>query len=123
MLIVGLGLVAGYTGWIIGQFKLQYPSCTSMADAGMILFGPVGRELFGLGQLIVLIFIMAAHITSFAIMMNVLTDHCTCTIILSIMGLLISIVCTIPRTLKNISYFSIGCKSKFAMDKKLCDKC
>jgi hypothetical protein len=105
-----MGVIAGYTGYIIGQFKLKHPACTSMADAGMILFGPVGRELFGFGQLFVLVFIMAAHITSFAIMMNVLTHHATCTIVFSVMGLGISILFTLPRTLKNISYFSIGCE-------------
>ena len=31
--IIGLGIIAGYTGYIIGQFKLKHPSCTSMADA------------------------------------------------------------------------------------------
>jgi hypothetical protein len=106
-----MGLVAGYTGYVIGQFKLKHPQVTSMADAGMILFGPIGRELFGIGQLIVLIFIMAAHVTSFAIMMNVLTSHGACTIIFSVIGVIVSIFCTLPRTLKNISYFSMGCKS------------
>ena len=110
ILIISLGLIAGYTGYVIGQFKLKHPKCTSMADAGMILFGPVGRELFGLGQLLVLVFIMAAHLTSFAVMMNVLTSHATCTIIYSLIGLTVSILVTLPRTLKNISYFSIGCK-------------
>jgi hypothetical protein len=103
-------VIAGYTGYIIGQFKLKHPSVTSMADAGMILGGPVLREIFGYGQLFVLMFIMAAHITSFAVLMNVLTSHGACTIIFGVVGLVISILCTMPRTLKNISFLSIACK-------------
>lgn len=105
-----MGIIAGYTGYIIGQFKLRHPSVTSMADAGFILFGKWGRELFGIGQLIVLTFIMAAHVTTFAIMMNVLTDGKHCTIAYALIGVCACIICTLPRTLKNISYYSIGCK-------------
>jgi len=52
-----------------------------MADAGQIIGGKWLGRLFGFGQLLVLIFIMAAHITSFTIMMNVLTGHSLCSII------------------------------------------
>ncbi|KIW05361.1 uncharacterized protein PV09_03877 [Verruconis gallopava] len=115
ILIVVLGIIAGYTGYIIGQFKLKHPSCTSMAEAGVISSGRVLGELIGLGQLFVLIFIMAAHITSFAVMMNVLTKHATCTLVFSLTGLAVSVLLTLPRTLRNISYFSIAsCVSIFA---------
>lgn len=49
---------------------------------------------------------MAAHILSFSIMMNVLTDHSTCTIWFTIIGFAISLVCTLPRTMKAMSYLS-----------------
>jgi hypothetical protein len=109
LLIITLGIVAGYTGYVIGQFKLAYPHCHDMGDAGRIMFGPVGREIFGLGQLIVLLFIMAAHINSFTVMMNVLSGHATCSITFSFIALVLSIGPTCFRTLKGISYFSIAC--------------
>lgn len=109
ILIIVLGVIAGYTGYVIGQFKLVHPSCHNMADAGYIMFGPIGRELFGIGQMIVLIFIMAAHITSFAIMMNVETNHGTCSIIFSVIALALSFALTLPRTLKSMSWLSAAC--------------
>jgi hypothetical protein len=110
VLIIILGIIAGYTGYVIGQFKIKYPNVNSMADAGMIVFGPLGRELLGFGQLVVLIFIAAAHITSFTIMMNVLTGHSMCSILFSIMALGLSIILTLPRRLEEMSYLCFLCK-------------
>jgi hypothetical protein len=111
LLILILGVLAGYTGYVIGQFKLKYPQVHSMADAGMIIFGPVGRELLGFGQCVVLVFIMAAHITSFTIMMNVLTGHSMCSIVFSIVALALSILLTLPRRLQEMSYLSFLCRA------------
>lgn len=65
LLIAGLGIVATYTGFVIGQFKLRYPHIHNMADAGEVMLGPIGREIFGLGQMLFLVFIMGSHILTF----------------------------------------------------------
>lgn len=110
ILIIGLGLVATYTGYVLGQFKLRYPHVHSMADAGEILLGRFGRELLGTAQLVFLIFIMGSHILTFTVMMNTLTKHGTCSIVFGVVGLILSFVCTLPRTLKKVSWLSISCK-------------
>ena len=60
-----------------------------------------------MASLLVLIFIAGAHVLSFAIALNVMTDHATCTVVFSVVGMLVSFFFTLPRTLKNVSYFSI----------------
>jgi hypothetical protein len=50
ILVIGLGTFATITGYVIGQFKLRYPHVHNMADAGMILYGPIGREVLGYGM-------------------------------------------------------------------------
>lgn len=50
---------------------------------------------------------MGSHILTFSIMMNTVTSHGTCTIAFSIVGMIICLVLTLPRTLKKISYMSI----------------
>lgn len=50
ILIVGLGLIATYTGYVFGQFKQAYPHVHNMADAGEVLLGSFGREVFGAAQ-------------------------------------------------------------------------
>lgn len=50
ILIVGLGIIATYTGYTMYQFKRRYPGVHNLADVGMILLGPIGREIFGAAQ-------------------------------------------------------------------------
>lgn len=118
ILIVGLGLLATYTGYVIGQFKLRYPHVHSMADAGEVLFGKLGmarfgREFMGGAQLLFLVFIMGSHILTFTVMMNTLTDHGTCSIVFGVVGLVISLIFALPRTLRKVSWFSFACTYPF----------
>ena len=106
IVLVFLGILATYTGYVIGQFKKAYPQVHNMADAGEVLMGRFGREFLGAGQLLFLIFIMASHILTFSVMMNYLTEHGTCTLVFGVIGTVISFVSNLPRTMKNMSYFS-----------------
>lgn len=84
-----------------------------MADAGDVLLGPIGREIFGAAQIIFLIFVMGSHLLTFSIMMNTVTDHGACTIAFGIAGMVICLIFTLPRTLHNVSYMSVACTSPF----------
>lgn len=108
--ILFLGLIATYTGWIIGIFKLAHPHFHSFADWGQLIGGPILREVFAVGQVLILIFIMGAHVLSFAIAMNAMTDHGTCTIVFSVLGLVLCFALGLPRTFKKVSYLSIFCE-------------
>ncbi|KAJ5595402.1 uncharacterized protein N7459_001610 [Penicillium hispanicum] len=106
VLIIGLGLLATYTGYVIGQFHQRYPHIQNLADAGDVLLGAFGRELFGIGQLLFSIFIMGSHILTFSVMMNTITEHGTCTMVFTTVGFVICMVCSLPRTMKNMTYIS-----------------
>ncbi|KAI4285585.1 MAG: hypothetical protein L6R35_004632 [Caloplaca aegaea] len=108
ILILGLGALATYTGYVIGQFKMAYPQVHNMADAGMIMLGPMGREIFGIAQMLFIVFIMGSHILTFSIMMNTLTSHATCTIAFGLAGLVVSLLCSLPRTLHKVSYMAVA---------------
>ena len=79
-----------------------------MADAGEVMAGPIGREIFGAAQILFLIFVMGSHILTFSIMMNTVTSHGTCTIVFGVVGLIVCLVFTMPRTLHKVSYMSIA---------------
>lgn len=98
------------TGCRIGQFKLAYPHVHNMADAGEVLMGAWGREIFGAAQTIFLIFSMGSHILTFTIAMNAITGHATCTIVWAVVGLVLFWLLTIPRTLKKVSYLALACR-------------
>ncbi|KZF21491.1 amino acid transporter [Xylona heveae TC161] len=113
ILIVGLGILATYTGLLIGQFKIRYPGVHSMADAGEVLFQPLGmgrfgKELFGAAQTLYLIFSMASHLLTWTICLNTITNSATCTIVWSVVGLVVFWLFDLPRTLKKMSWLSIA---------------
>ena len=110
IILIGLGLLSTYTGYVIGQFKWRYPHISSMADAGEVLMGSFGRELFGTGQLLFLIFLMASHILTFTVALNSITGHGTCSIIFGVVGLILSLILSLPRTLEKMSWLSLVCK-------------
>ncbi|XHG02506.1 hypothetical protein AWENTII_005856 [Aspergillus wentii] len=107
VLLVGLGILATYTGLIIGQFKTRYPQISNMADAGEVLAGRFGREALGFAQILFLVFVMASHILTFTTAMNTITESATCSIVFGVVGLIISFVCSIPRTLEKMSWLSL----------------
>jgi hypothetical protein len=111
-LILGLSAIATYTGYVIGQFKLRYPHVHSMGDAGEVLMGRFGRELLGNAQLLFLIFIMGSHVLTFSVMMNTITNHGTCSIVFGVVGMVVSFIGALPRTLKRVSWFSIACERR-----------
>ncbi|KAI9931136.1 hypothetical protein MW887_010793 [Aspergillus wentii] len=107
ILIIGLGVIATYTGYVLGQFKWRFPQVCNMADAGQVLMGQAGREILGIGQLLFFIFIMGSHLLTFSVALNTLTNHGTCSIVFGVVGLVIAFACSLPRTLANISWFSM----------------
>ena len=79
-----------------------------MADAGEVIAGRIGREVFGAGQILFLVFVMGSHILTFSIMMNTVTSHGTCTIVFGLVGMIVCLVFTLPRTLRKVSYMAIA---------------
>jgi hypothetical protein len=110
IMIVFISALSWYTGYEIGQFKLRHPEIHSMGDAGELLIGRVGREVLGIGQLLLLIFLMASNILTFNILMNVLTDHGTCTLVFGVVGLVICFLGALPRTMEKVYWMSCICK-------------
>jgi hypothetical protein len=80
-----------------------------MADAGEVLAGKWGREILGVAQTIFLIFVMASHLLTFTVAMNTITNHGTCSIVFGIVGMIVSFICSLPRTLVKMSWLSLVC--------------
>ncbi|RMJ27929.1 hypothetical protein PHISP_01197 [Aspergillus sp. HF37] len=106
-ILLGTGAIASYTGFVIGQFKARFPHISSMADAGEVLMGRFGKELVGGGQMLFLIFLMASHVLTFTIALNVLSEHGTCSIVFGVVAMLLSCALSLPRTLEKMSWLSL----------------
>ena len=53
-----------------------------------------------------LVFVMGSHILIFSIMLNTLSSHSSCTLLFSLAGSILSLLCALPRTLKRVSYLA-----------------
>ncbi|KAJ5124846.1 Amino acid transporter transmembrane [Penicillium bovifimosum] len=107
LVLLFLGSLATYTGYVIGQMKWKYPHISTMADAGEVIAGKWGREFLGVAQIIFLIFVMASHLLTFTVAMNTITNHGTCSIVFGIVGMIVSFICSLPRTLVKMSWLSL----------------
>lgn len=61
ILTVGIGFIAIYTSFVVGQVKLKYPSVAHYADAGTLLMGRFGYELIGAMFTLQLVFLVGSH--------------------------------------------------------------
>jgi hypothetical protein len=105
-----LGAVATYTGYVIGQLKWKYPHISSAADAGQLIMGRFGRELLFWSNRMYLVFIMESHLLTFTVAMNTITKHATCSIVFGVVGLIVSFLLAIPRTLERMTWLSFICE-------------
>jgi hypothetical protein len=110
ILLVSLGIVSTYTGYVLGQFKLSFIWVQNMGDAGEVVFGSWGREILGAAQVLFLVFVMASHLLTFVIAMNTITGHGTCSIVFGVVGMVVSFILSLPRTLAKMSWLSLVCK-------------
>ncbi|RDW81695.1 neutral amino acid permease [Aspergillus mulundensis] len=107
IILVALGLFATYTGYVIGQFKNRFPHVTNMADAGEVVAGKFGREFMGVAQMLFFVFVMASHLLTFTVAMNTITEHGTCSIVFGVVGMVVSFILCLPRTLEKMSWLSL----------------
>ena len=112
-ILIVMGLLASYNGYVIGQLKWRFPFIANMADAGEVIMGRFGRELLGYSQLLLLIFLCASHVLTFTVAFNVMTEHGTCSIVFNMVSMVISIAFSLPRTLAKLSWLSLVCKFSF----------
>ncbi|KAF7546259.1 hypothetical protein G7Z17_g8561 [Cylindrodendrum hubeiense] len=94
---VVLGLLAIYTGWIVGKVSVVYPAVQHYGDIGGLLMGRFGEELFGFLYVLQLILMTSSFMLTGTIAFNVLSDYGTCSLVFSIVsGILLFVLAIMP---------------------------
>lgn len=136
IVITFLGIFATFTSWILIQFKLRHPqgkslfeflffsggkkkrwkrktvgadeiSVHSMGDAGMILFGPIGRDILAAGTIIFAIFATGGQLLAGQIALASLSDNKLCLMLYTGIFTIPTLLFSLPRTLDRLSWLSI----------------
>lgn len=103
LLTVGLGCVAIFTSYIVGQVKLAHPEISNYAEAGRLLFGRVGYELFGIALVCELILVVGSHALTGSIALIDISDNAICSIAFSAISAIILLILAIPPSFTEVA--------------------
>jgi hypothetical protein len=99
IMCVGLGLVAIYTSYVVGQVKMKYPSVHHYSDAVELIWGRFGKELTGVMFALFLILLVGSHaLTGTIAWINIVDNYAICALVWGVVSLIILLVLALPPT-------------------------
>ncbi|OCT45289.1 hypothetical protein CLCR_06427 [Cladophialophora carrionii] len=107
--MVGAGILFWITSITMHKYIMKHPQIRDICDFGYYAFGcrRLAYEFTGFMLLTNNILLIGFHILTAAKILNTLSDHSQCTVVFSVIGMLMGIVMSIPRTLRHISFMSM----------------
>ncbi|KAF7563408.1 hypothetical protein G7046_g729 [Stylonectria norvegica] len=103
ILCVGIGLIAIYTSYIVGEVKLAYPHVSHYADAGQLMMGRFGYELVGVMFSLQLIFLVGSHCLTGTIAFLNITDNGTCSLVFGVVSAILLLIVAIPPSFAEVA--------------------
>lgn len=102
-LTISLGCVSIFTSYLIGQVKLKFPEVASYADAGRLLLGRVGYEIFGAALVLELVMVVGSHALTGSIALISLNGGHVCSIVFSAVSAVILLILAIPPSFSEVA--------------------
>lgn len=102
-LTIILGLLSIFTSYIIGQVKLKHPHIRHYADAGRMLLGRFGYEVFGAAFVLELILIVGSHALTGSIAIVDIHGPGVCSIVFSVVSAVILFILAIPPSFTEVA--------------------
>lgn len=100
---VGLGFVAIYTSYVVGQVKLKYPQVAHYADAGTLLMGRFGYELINIMLILQLLFLVGSHCLTGTIAFINITGSGICSVIFGVVSAIILLLVAVPPSFTDVA--------------------
>jgi amino acid permease len=104
--IICLLVIATITTWsdyMVGVFKRNHPQVYGIDDAGYLIFGRIGREIFGIAFCLYWIFVAGSGMLGLSIGLNAVSLHGTCTAVFVAIAAICGFLLGSVRTLGRIS--------------------
>lgn len=99
ILCIGLGLVAIYTSYVVGQVKMRHPLVSHYSDAVELIWGRFGKELTGVMFALFLILLVGSHaLTGTIAWINIVDNYDICALVWGVVSLIILLVLALPPT-------------------------
>ncbi|KAF2707986.1 hypothetical protein K504DRAFT_482538 [Pleomassaria siparia CBS 279.74] len=104
ILTVGLGLVAIYTSYVVGQVKMRHPHVAHYSDAVQLIWGRFGYELTGAMFALFLILLIGSHaLTGTIAFINIVQNTTMCALIWGIISAIILFCLALPPTFADFA--------------------
>lgn len=100
---VGIGIIAIYTSYIVGQVKLAFPLITNYADAGRLMFGRIGYEVVFVMLFLQLILLTGSHCLTGTIAWFDITKSDICAIIFAVVSAIILFLLAVPPSFTEMA--------------------
>ncbi|KAI1132558.1 transmembrane amino acid transporter protein-domain-containing protein [Nemania abortiva] len=103
LLSVGLGLLAIYSSFVVGQVKLKFPHVQHYADAGRLIMGKFGYELIGIMFVLQLTFLVGSHTLTGTIAFLRLSGGGTCSLVFGVVSAIILLLLALPPSFAEVA--------------------
>ncbi|KAL9582685.1 MAG: hypothetical protein Q9212_003149, partial [Teloschistes hypoglaucus] len=109
---VGVGLIAIYTSWLVGQVRLKHPHVQHYADAVALMWGRFGYELTSVMFVLFLVLITGSHVLTGTIAwVRIIDETSKCALIWGFISAILLYVLALPPTFHEfaiLGYIDFG---------------
>lgn len=104
ILTVGLGLIAIYTSYVVGQVKLKHPEIEHYADAVGLCWGRFGKELTGVMFILLLVLLVGGHtLTGTIAWIRIVDKNTICALVWGVISAIILFVLALPPSFSEFA--------------------
>lgn len=100
---VGIGLIAVYTSYIIGQVKVKFPHISNYPEAGRQMFGRWGYEILYLMLCLELLLSAGSHCLTGTIAFTNITGSNICAVVFGVVSAIILLLFAIPPSFSEMA--------------------
>lgn len=100
---IGIGLIAIYTSYIVGQVKVRYPHVEHYPAAGGLMFGRWGAEAFGVMVTLQLLLLTASHCLTGTIAFATLTESNICGLVWGVISAVLLLLLAVPPSFAEVA--------------------
>ena len=107
--MIGAGILFWITSITMHKYIMAHPQIRDICDFGYYIFGKsrIAYEWTAFMLLANNIMLVGFHVLTGAKVLNTLSDHSQCTVVFSVILMLMGIVMSTPRTLRHVSFMSM----------------
>ncbi|GAM90078.1 hypothetical protein ANO11243_081180 [Dothideomycetidae sp. 11243] len=99
ILCVGIGFLAIYTSYVVGQVKLKYPQINHYSDAVRLIWGKFGYELSSVMFVLLLVLLVGSHtLTGTIAWVRIVGQPGVCALVFSIVSAILLFLLALPPT-------------------------